>query len=337
MNDPRIDAFLAALHRDLRDFFPAPAADERLREMRGHLREAVAQAERDGAPDPVAAALAEFGSAPYRAPERIPERAALRWAAALLLVPIALDLAMDLSSWATGSDSSVWALSVPLGAVLAFRFAAASSRVRRVLAAPLLGLTLGAFLLFSTLGGFTRATAHDGLSGTTTRGTALRRRNGIVERALPEKQALLDDLRRASAAFAPDRPTPAVGDYRVASGYLTPTIDERTREVWKGDPYARREMIRGLRYVGVPDYAAARTRWIANGPEIVRYAQSAVQAERDEVATLLDVATCPWWTSVRADAESKTVMGLVAGAFLLTVHVLGLAGGAVFRRRRRMA
>ncbi len=336
MNDPRIEAFLGALRRDLRDFFPFSAADERLREMRGHLLEAVAQAERDGEPDPVGTALAEFGNIPYRAPDRVPERIALRWAALLLLVPITLDVAMDASSWWLGWDSSLWALSVPLAAYYALRFTVASSRVRRFLAAPLMALTLGSFLLFSALGGFTRA-GQEGFSGTTTRGTAFLRREGLIRDALPEKQKLLEDLRRASAAFAPKRPTPPVGEYRVATGYLTPTIDERTREVWKGDPYARREMIRGLRYVPVADYAAARARWSEDAPAILRDAQTAVQAEREEIDELAAVAACPWWTSVRADAESKTIMGLLAGASLLGLHALGLASGMFLRRRRRLA
>ena len=334
MNDPRVVAFLAALRTDLGSFFPARAADERLREIAGHLEQAIA--ERSAEPDPVALALAEFGEAKgYRAAAeprlaRLPEREVVRLAFLTLLVPIGLDLLMDASSLLNGSDSSVALLSVPLTVYFAFRFLLASSRSRRFLFAPIAGATIACFALFLVLGGWTRATSEAGFTGSQSRGTAFRRREGLVRVELPRKIARQAELERGAKLFAAPVPTLSVGEFRVASGYLVPTLPDEPKGYYTGS----RWRLDRLRYVPVPTYAAARKAWAERMPGMSRLAFLSLQGERQEIDELAQVVACPWGVSVAAEREPKSAMALVTFGWLLLLHGVGFLFGAISRNRR---
>ncbi len=344
MNDFRIDAYFDAVAHDLRGFFPPDGVQERLREMRGHLDEAVQKFREAGEPDPVGAALTDFGNADgYRVGAqtavngilvRRPERAVIRWAAYLLLVPMGLDLAMDLSSWFTGSDSDLWAVTGPLVVALGIGLLVSSTRSRRFLAAPLMSMIVASFSLYLVLGGWTRATDTEGLTGTRTRGTALRRRGGLLSDTLPQKEAVLEKLRSGAALFASSAQPTNLGPFQVKEGFLAPSIRDSWRADWKDDPRASRWLIDGLQYAPVTRYATAHELWKANSPELLRLAASGIAGEKEEIEELDQVAACPWITSVRAEIEPKFAMGLACGGMLLLIHGFGVACGALARLRR---
>lgn len=344
MNDLRIDAYFDAVGRDLHEFFPPDGVQERLREMRGHLDEAIQEFREAGEADPVGAALTDFGKSDgYRIGAqtavngiliRQPERTVIRWAACLLLIPMGLDLVMDLSSWYTGSDSALWAVSGPLVIALGIGLLVSSTRSRRFLAAPLMSMIVASFALYLVLGGFTRAADGDGLVGTRTRGTALRRRDGLLSDTLPRKEAVLEKLRSGAALFASSVQPADVGPFQVKEGFLTPSIPGSWRADWKNDPRAPRWLIDGLEYVPVGNYATAHDLWQANSPELLRLAGSGIAGEKEEIEELNRVAACPWLTSVKAEIEPKFAMGVACGGMLLFVHGFGVACGALTRRRR---
>jgi hypothetical protein len=343
MNDPRIDTFLASLRSDLLAFFPAREAEERVREIAGHIEQAIA--DRSEEEDPVGTALAEFGEpngyrkAAERQGEQIllrrPEREVVRLAALTLLVPIGLDVLMDLSSWVTGSDSSTWLVSVPLTAFLALRFVLASTRSRRFLFAPIAATTMVCFALYLALGGIARATEAPGGVGTRTRGTAYARRAGLIRDSLPAKEARLASVQRATRLFAEPFPTQGIGEFRAATGYLVPSIPERDRAIWKGDPAAGRWLMDFMRYLPVASYAGAKRVWQERAPEMLRYARLGVEGERNEIQELTRVVSCPWSVSVAAAVEPKTAMGIVALMGLLVLHGVGVLSGLLTRRNRQ--
>ena len=334
MNDPRVEAFLTALRTDLGLFFAPREADERLREIAGHLEQAIA--ERSAEPDPVARALAEFGEAKgYRAAAeprlaRLPEREVVRLAFFTLLVPIGLDLLMDASSWLDGNEAPTALFGVPLTLYFAFRFLLASARSRRFLLLPIAGATIACFALLLVLGGWTRATSEADSTGSQSRGTAFRRREGLVRVELPRKIARGAELARGAKLFAAPRPTVGVGEFRVATGYLVPTLPDEKKNYFT-EPRWRLER---LRYDSVPTYAAARKAWTERVPELSRLAFLSVQGERQEIDELARVVACPWGLSVAAEREPKATDGMVALFWLLLLHGIGLAFGAIARGRR---
>lgn len=347
MSDPRVEAFLKALRRDFRDYYGGQAADERIREIHSHLLESAEEHALNGDTDPIGTSLKEFGQSDgYRLAAatagggvlvRRPERTILKYAALTLLIPIAADLAMDFSSWATGSDSALFGIGIPVTLYLFARFVIASSRSRRFLAVPLTGMVVGSFLLYLALGGWARAADVDSRYGTQTRGTAYHRRDGLIREGLPHRQANLERLEKTVALFARPTPQPGVGAYRVAEGYAVPTIRPEYREMWKGDPRSSRWMIDGLTYTPVATYWEAHRIWEANSPELLRFARKSVEGEREEIAELGRVVSCSWLHSVACEVEAKTAMGLFSGFWLLLGHAVGVAGGYLARRRRRLA
>lgn len=341
MNDFRIDAYFDAVGQDLREFFPPDGVQERLREMRGHLDEAIQEHRDAGELDPVGAALAEFGNSDgYRLAAqtavngilvRQPERAVIRWAAFLLLVPMGLDLLMDAASWFTGSDSSLWAVTGPLIGIFTIGLLVASIRCRRFLAAPLMSMIMVSFAVYLALGGWTRATDTDGLVGTRTRGTAFRRLGGVLGDSLPQKEAIQEKLRSGAALFSSPIQPPDLGPFAVKEGFLVPSIPQEWRDAWKNDERGSRWLIDQVEYKPVPSYAAAHDAWQTSSPELVRLAASGVAGEKEEIAELERVVACPWLTSVKAEIEPKVAMGLACGGMLLLVHGLGVVGGGLSR------
>ena len=337
MNDPRVQAFLTALRGDLLSFFPAREADERLREIAGHLEQAIT--ERAAEPDPVALALAEFGEAEgYRAAAeprlaRHPEGEVVRLMLFLVGVPLALDLLMDASSWLDGSDSSTALLSVPIVLFLAFRFIMASTRSRRFVLLPIMAVTMGLFSGYLLLSGWTRTGDPEGY-GTRARGTAYHRRMGLIRDTLPDKKRRVALLERGERLFVQPRPASGIGEFRVAMGYLVPGIPAESRATWKGDPRGARWLFDGLRYEPVADYAEARAAWTAQMPELRRLARSGIAGEREEIAELGRAVASPWRTTVLANREPVVAMALFTFGWLLVLHGVGFLLGAISRGRR---
>jgi hypothetical protein len=342
MNDPRIEALIARLRKELEGTMPGELISERIEEILGHLEQAIEEFRSVGAQDPVGAALNQFGASEAygRAVKaagggillRRNNREVIMWTAALLLVPMAGDLCMDFSSWFTGSDSGLYAIGIPACLFLLWKFARASMRCRKFLGLQITALVAGSFALFAGLGGFSRAVGDYRM--TQSRGTAVRRLAGLQREELPRKQRVLSMLEEAFAEFNNAAPTAAVGPYRVAGGYLVPEIPDQWAQMWKGDPRAGRWLIDGLRLSPVPTYDQAHDRWVQDGQKFVALGKSGVEGEQTEIASLQKTVASTWRESVLADLPQKESMAEFVLVWMLLVHAGGLGVGYANRRWR---
>jgi hypothetical protein len=335
-----VDVFLQSMRRELEGVVPAAELESMLAEIGSHLSESVAEFKAAGHPDPEEAAIAEFGGARsiagavqssrggFRFTEN--ERRMLSVASLLIFFPVVADLAVDLSSFATGSDSALTLLAIPGLGVLGYLLHRSLS-VRRILALPLAGLVLISFLLAVVGGGFTRAVSYGSTSYTQARGTAIKRMQSLERFTLPHAQARVAELETGVQAFASGPASPDLTRFRTYRGYLAPAMETNVPSSFTSDPRWR---IDAARYRVEPRFEDAARAWAENAPEIVGFARVSAAGVQREIDQLGEVASSSWLASVRADWWEKSAIACMGFVLLLAAHATGVVIGALSRRRR---